>query len=74
MPLGHRGSEGLHLKLQLAVLLGKLRGRTCGILHLVHCGVLLPLSYDTFLVNLIVLTKSMLTLTADGFKLRLKLL
>jgi hypothetical protein len=72
MPLGHRGSEGLHLGLQLVVLLGKPRGRTRGILHLVLYGGLLPLSYDAFLAMLIALTKSMLTHTADGFKLGLE--
>jgi hypothetical protein len=56
------------------VLLSKLRGRTCSLLHLVYHGVLLPLSYDAFLVSLVMFTKSMLMLTTDGFKLRLELL
>jgi hypothetical protein len=62
----------LHLGLLLAVLLGKPRGRKRGILHLVLYGGLLPPSYDAFLASLIVLTKSMLTLMADGFKLGLQ--
>jgi hypothetical protein len=58
----------------LVVFLSKTRGHTCGILHLVLGSVLLPPSYDAFLVSLVALTKSVLTLTVDGFKLRLKLL
>jgi hypothetical protein len=72
--LGHHGSEGLHLGLQLVVLLSKLRGHACSLLHLVCRGVLLPPSYDAFLVSLVMFTKSMLMLTTDGFKLRLELL
>jgi hypothetical protein len=45
----------------------------CGILHLVLYGGLLPLSHDAFLASLVALTKSMLTLTTDRFKLGLEL-
>jgi hypothetical protein len=72
-PLGHRGSEELHLGLQLAVLIGKLRGRTCSHLHLVRCSIPLLLSYDALLASLVVLAKSLLTLTTDGSKLGLEL-
>jgi hypothetical protein len=72
--MDHRGLEGLHLlRLQLVVLLGKLRGRTCSLLHPVRCGVPLLPGYDALLEILIVLTKSLLTLMADGFELRLEL-
>jgi hypothetical protein len=73
MPLGHHGSEGLHLRLELAVLLSKLRGCTYTILHLVRCGVSLLLSYDALLVSLAMFTNTMLTLMVDGSKLRLEL-
>jgi hypothetical protein len=73
MPLGHRGTEGLYLGLQLAVLLSKPRGHARSLLYLVIHGVLLPLSYVALLASLIALTKSMLALTADRFKLGLEL-
>jgi hypothetical protein len=73
MPLGHCGSEGHHLELQLVVLLSKLRGHTRSLLHLVLCSVLLPPSYVALLVSLIMLTKSMLALMVDRFKLGLEL-
>jgi hypothetical protein len=56
------------------VLLGKPRDRTHSLLHLVLCGILLPLSYVALLVSLVVLAKSMLALIADGVKLSLELL
>jgi hypothetical protein len=58
---------------KLAVLLGKLRGHMCSLLHLVRCGVPLLLGYDALLASLIVLVKSSLTLTTDGFELGLEL-
>jgi hypothetical protein len=73
MPLGHRGSEGFHLGLYLAVLLGKLRGRKYSLLPLVRRGVLLIPSYNALLASLVALTKIMLTLTADRFKPGLEL-
>jgi hypothetical protein len=57
----------------LVVLLGKLRGCTCSLLHLVRCGVPLLSGYDALLASLIALVKSSLTLMADGFELRLEL-
>jgi hypothetical protein len=57
----------------LAVLLGKTRGHTCSLLHLVHYGVPLLSSYDALLASLIVLTKSSLTRMVDGPELRLEL-
>jgi hypothetical protein len=72
MPLGHHDSKGFHLRLQLAVLLGKPRGRACSLLHLVLHGVLLPPSYVALFASLVMLTKSMLALTADGVKLGLE--
>jgi hypothetical protein len=58
----------------LVVLLGKTRGRTCSFLHVVHYGVPLLSSYDALLASLVALTKSSLTLTANGPKLGLELL
>jgi hypothetical protein len=52
---------------------GKLRGRKYSLLPLVHRGVLLILSYNALLASLIALTKSMLTLIADKFKVILEL-
>jgi hypothetical protein len=72
MPLGHRGSEGFHLGLQLAVLLGKPRGHALSLLHPVLHGVLLPLSYVALLASLVALEKSMLALMVDGVKLGLE--
>jgi hypothetical protein len=74
MPLGHHGSEGSHLELKQAVILCKPRSRTCGLLHLILRGVLLPSSYVALLASLIMLTKSMLALTADRVKIDLELL
>jgi hypothetical protein len=72
--LGHRGSEGSHLGLQLAVLLDNLRSSKCSLLQLVLCGNLLPPSYVALLASLVTLAESMLTLTADKVKIGLKLL
>jgi hypothetical protein len=72
MPLGHRGSEGFHLELQLTVLLSKPRGHTCSLLHPVLCGVLIPPSYVALFVSLVALAKSLLTLMANEVKLGLE--
>jgi hypothetical protein len=71
--LGHHGSEGSHLRLQLAVLLGNPRSHTRGLLQLVLRDDLLSPSYVTLLAGLVMLTKSMLALNADKVKISLKL-
>jgi hypothetical protein len=69
MPLGHRGPEGSHLRLQLAVLLGNPRSHTRGLLQLVLRGDLLSLSCVRLLAGLITLAKSTLVLKVVRVKI-----
>jgi hypothetical protein len=71
MPLGHRGPEGSHLRLQLAVLLGNPRSHTRGLLQLVLHGDLLLSSCVTLLAGLVTLAKSTLALKVDRVKIGL---